>query len=435
METDIIPLGERAQKSILDHVVAVGDAAETSYLEVKSELDPASKQGVAKVAKFLLGVANRLPQDAARHFNGYAVLVIGAQEGAAVGIPRGAEAHDLENRLRPYLGPQFPAFEFGRIAVDANREVLFIVAQPPKAGQSVFPCHKEFQDDDRRNSLEDGAIYVRGASNTRPARTGEVLALVERARGGGKAPISLDVEILGSINRVGRVNEAMQRLYDLEEQQFAKGQQPPTGANPTSLLVPHILGASRPASDEERAKQLEAWKRARPRYMLSSRLHLLGVGLPGVGIQVISHDRFVAKPHLTIKFHDCEALDYQNVDEADLKKLVEPVVRQQSPFGIDFNAVNLRASLRGYPLSWSAHAADVEVVLTPESFRPNVPWTSDHDDFVLLARDLAAPTVAVSWVLTEEGNDATTTGVFDVVTSDPVDALDLVKTTFFGPTR
>lgn len=58
----------------------------------------------------------------------------------------------------------------------------------------MYPCHKSYQGDDRRDSLEDGAIYVRGTSNTRPARAGEVLALVERARGAGKPPITLDVE-------------------------------------------------------------------------------------------------------------------------------------------------------------------------------------------------------------------------------------------------
>ena len=35
----------------------------------------------ATVAKFLLGAANRMPEDAQRHFRGHAVLVIGAELG------------------------------------------------------------------------------------------------------------------------------------------------------------------------------------------------------------------------------------------------------------------------------------------------------------------------------------------------------------------
>lgn len=87
LDTAIVPLGERALRSILDHVNAVGDEAETTYLEVKSALDLTSKAATAKVAKFLLGAANRRPHEAARHFRGYAVLVIGAQKDGVPGMP------------------------------------------------------------------------------------------------------------------------------------------------------------------------------------------------------------------------------------------------------------------------------------------------------------------------------------------------------------
>ncbi|MFC5063661.1 hypothetical protein [Actinomycetospora atypica] len=42
-------------------MVKVGDEAETSYLEVKSEIDLTKPTGITKVAKFLLGAANRSP--------------------------------------------------------------------------------------------------------------------------------------------------------------------------------------------------------------------------------------------------------------------------------------------------------------------------------------------------------------------------------------
>ncbi len=222
LDTSVIPLGERAMRGVLGHVVAAGDEAETTYLEVKGPLDMNSKATAAKIAKFLLGAANRRPREAARHFHGYAVLVIGVQKNSAPGVLRGTEAHELEDRLRPYLGPQFPAFEFGRIGIDSDREVLFVIAQPPEDGQTIFPCHKSYQSDDRRDSLEDGAIYVRGTSNTRPARSGEVLALVERVRRGGRPPIDLEVQVVGPIRRVSRVGEVLESLRCYEEEQFSK---------------------------------------------------------------------------------------------------------------------------------------------------------------------------------------------------------------------
>ncbi|MEU1474061.1 hypothetical protein [Streptomyces sp. NPDC005760] len=150
---------------------------------------------------------------------------------------------DLEDRLRPYLGPQFPAFEFGRIGIDSDHEVLFVIAQPPEDGQTIFPCHKSYQGDDRRDSLEDGAIYVRGTSNTRPARSGEVLALVERVRGGGKPPIDLEVQLIGPICRVDRVDEILESLRGYEEEQFTKQ---PTPAEDAFASTSFRLASSAP---------------------------------------------------------------------------------------------------------------------------------------------------------------------------------------------
>ena len=182
MDTGIIPLGELAQRGILDHVLAIGEEAEASYLEIQGEIDLVTTEGLARVAKFLLGAANRRPSEAAHYFRGYAVLVIGAHKGHAKGVVRGVEASELGERLRPYLGPQFPVFEFGRITVNADREVLFIIAQPPLEGQGIFPCHKTFQGAAGQASLKDGAIYVRDAGTTRHARLGEIMALRGRTR-------------------------------------------------------------------------------------------------------------------------------------------------------------------------------------------------------------------------------------------------------------
>lgn len=430
LNTNVVPLEERAQRSILDHVIAVGDEAETTYLEVKSSLDVTTKAGVAKVAKFLLAAANRRPHEAARHFRGYGVLVIGVHKGGAPGVPRGVEAHELEDRLRPYLGPQFPAFEFGRIGVDADHEVLFVIAQPPQDGQSIFPCHKSFQGDDRRDNLEDGAIYMRGTSNTRTARAGEVLALVERARSGGKTPIELEVGILGSISRVDRVDEVLERLYDLEERKFANSNEMAERPATPAYFAPSLFGSAQPLTPEERDRYLVAWRADKPNHIAQGRDHFLGVVLPGSGIQVVSRDRFVGKPSLIVTFHGCEVIDYLNADDADYKRVVEPVVRQRDPYGMNINPLDYRITARDYPVSWCNRGDDVEVVLTPESFRPNVPWMTDQDDYAILVRDPQADWIDVTWLLTEDGNDAVTTGELRVSPADLVDAADLFKAAF-----
>lgn len=434
LDTGSLPLGERSLRLILDHVLAVGDEAETTYLEVKSSLDLSSKTGVAKVAKFLLGAANRRPKEAERSFRGYAVLVIGAQKNAAPGVPRGVEAHELEDRLRPYLGPQFPAFEFGRIGVDDASEVLFVIAQPPQDGQPIYPCHKSFQGDDRRDSLEDGAVYVRGTSNTRPARAGEIQALVERARGGGKPPIELEVEILGSVGRVDRVDELMNRLYAFEEERFSVTPEPVRSTSLLSITPPNFFGSPEPRTAADRAARLDSWRNEKSTNIAEGREHFLGVALPGAGIRVVSRDRFVAKPHLIVTFHDCEALEFHEADDADFEKVVEPIVRQSSRYMLGPDLSDYRITPRDYPVNWTSQGHDVEVTITPDSFRPNAPWTSDQDDYVLLARDPKASSVTVTWVLTEEGNDEVTRGEFTAQAADLVDAGDLLRATFFEQT-
>lgn len=109
--------------------------------------------------------------------------------------------------------------------------------------------------------------------------------------------------------------------------------------------------------------------------------------LPGADVQVVSRDRFVAKPHLNLTFHNCEVLDYLDRDDADFEKAVEPVLGPHEPFLPSFDHSTIRPLPRGYPVTWSIPGEDAEVVLTPESFRPNVLWMSDQDDYVIIAKD------------------------------------------------
>lgn len=267
LDTAAVPLGERSLRRILDYAVAVGDEAETTHLEVKSDLDLGSKNkvGVAKVAKFLLGAANhrrpwRRPTSAATP------CWSSGRERTRYRASPVASAHELEDR-QPYLGPMFLAFDLDRISVDADREVVFIVAQPPQDGQTIFVRHKSFQGEDRNDNLDAGAIYVRGASDTRPARPGEVQALVERARGGGKPPIKLDVEVLGSIGRVDRVDrveEVMVQLYELTEKDFIKRQEPAPRTFSFRPPVTTIPGGPSYLSAEDRAERRTPGRGASP---------------------------------------------------------------------------------------------------------------------------------------------------------------------------
>ncbi len=131
-------------------------------------------------------------------------------------------------------------------------------------------------------------------------------------------------------------------------------------------------------------------------------------------------------------FHHCEAFDLRDADGADLTKVVEPVVRRRDPFMTGTYLDPLRIKPRGYPVSWENKGDDAEVVLTPDSFRPDRPWASDMDDYAVVARHPQAGTVSVTWVLTEDGSDAVIRGELEVSTADLVDAGNLLTATFFN---
>lgn len=435
-DTSDTPLDERSWRAILQHVQEVGDEAETSYLEIKSTLDITSgqrkvhigKQAITKISKFLLGMANRQPKDTLRHFQGYAVLVIGAEKNNIKGVPRGIEQHDLENALSPYLGPQFPGFELGRISISEAREVLFIIAIPPEEGQSIYPCHRDYQSDKNSNSLRNGAIYVRNSSSTREARSGEVLALVKRARGRRKPPIDLDVGLDGPIHRVSRINEAVSSLYEYEEEDFGEeiAEQYRRENAPASLFQINLSSFMTPPTSSDMKKALQAWKRRLPEHIAASRRYLLGASLNFSRIRVISRGRFISKPCLSIIFHDCEILEWLDSDNANWERMVEPVMRKANMFGYGSNIDELSVNIPDPQLSFENDTDGALMTLGAESFRPDTPWYSKTATCVILTQDDSTERVEVTWSLTEDDNDEVTTGNFSIATEPLVTAESLV---------
>lgn len=175
MEIDLVrvPQGELAARALVEALARTDDRAERHFLEVKSFIDLTSKEGLAKVAKFILGAANRMPDVAARYFEGHAVMVLGVGAGSTPGI-ESVEALDIERRVRPYLSVNGPRWDLQRVPVDEGREVLLILVDPPRMGQPPFPCFKDGP------GLHNGQIIVRADGETRQATGEEVLQLHQR---------------------------------------------------------------------------------------------------------------------------------------------------------------------------------------------------------------------------------------------------------------
>lgn len=81
--------------ALAQYAIASDDRVERYFLEVKSTVDLNTNSGRAKVAKFILGAANRDPARAAARFGGHAVMLLGIGSGEAPGIDP-FEAMDLD---------------------------------------------------------------------------------------------------------------------------------------------------------------------------------------------------------------------------------------------------------------------------------------------------------------------------------------------------
>lgn len=190
------PLGELSASKLIAEVAEIGDLAERHYLEVKgARFDISSKKDKRKIAKFILGAANRDPEIAERYFQGYAVMILGVDKGNIAGVEP-TEMMELQKVIGPFLGASGPKWDVVRVPVDdSEKEVLVILVDPPKFGQPPFPCRADGEE------LKNGAIYIRADGDTREAKADEIDMLLQRFKR-VSPDVELEIGITGSINSI-----------------------------------------------------------------------------------------------------------------------------------------------------------------------------------------------------------------------------------------
>lgn len=189
------PLGNRAARQLVEAVAKLDDRVERHYLELKSSLGE-GKTGISKIAKFILGAANRMPETAATAFKGYAVMIIGVSKDSIHGIPP-IEIKDIEEIVVRHIGPNGPKWDHIHVPVAySENSVLVITVEPPEDGQELFPCRKD------GDSLHNGRVYIRVEGQTREARADEIDMLLERGRRSAEIEPSFAVQIVGSVHRI-----------------------------------------------------------------------------------------------------------------------------------------------------------------------------------------------------------------------------------------
>lgn len=243
------PRGEIDRHALLEYVLETDDRAERYFLEVKSKVDLTTKRDQAKVAKFILGAANRDPAIAERRFEGHALMVLGVALGEVVGVPA-FEAMDLKRAVTKLIGVDGPGWDFDRIST-ANGDVIIIDVDPP-TGSIPWTCRAD------GDGLRDGDIYVREDGETRAAKGDEIRAMLSRAVT-RQAPVDVAVEVLGQVASVGIDMNLLSERVETEASALLKRIEP---APPSTFgyRIPSLVGSMETRTKPEFRREVEEWR-------------------------------------------------------------------------------------------------------------------------------------------------------------------------------
>ena len=189
VDLTVLPTGLMGWQAYVDTVQssAPDDREERDFLEMKTHVDLTDKVWRARVAKFILGTANRDPRKAAPHLDGHAVMVLEGVPDSGGGVPA-FDDKDLQREVSQYVGLDGPVWDYHRVSTD-DGDVIVIVAAPPVPG-SLWPCHRDGP------GLVNGAVYLRPGAETRLANGAEVAAMRERVRT-HRPDVEIDVTVEG----------------------------------------------------------------------------------------------------------------------------------------------------------------------------------------------------------------------------------------------
>lgn len=436
IDTTQAPRGVISARSLVDAVMASDDRVERHYLEAKSDLALTTKKDQAKLAKFILGAANRMPDKAAKAFEGYAVMVIGASADRCVGIPP-IETLVIERAVLPYIGADGPKWDLLRVPVpNSQNEVLLLVVDPPQSGQGPFICHKE------GDGLLDGAVYIRADGETRQAKADELKALIRR--GESIAPsVDFEVAIKGDVVRATMDHEVALDDYIAAERQRLISALPahrrPTHLHPdpvdarivstetlADLLTTANLAAAFGSSPETRTEEeylgaIDTWEQSTRDAWPEAALRLVVLQLEPVEIrltnraQTFFHD-VELKIHLegAIQGVECEESE-EELTIGDLGLPSPPREWGPAPFHFGIGLPNLAVPLASYRqpipnrIQWH-NTGSVDITFYVGDLRPMETDTCDDGAFALLLLGGTEDHVQGTWEITARGHHKVYTG-------------------------
>jgi hypothetical protein len=401
-------------------------------LEIKSAIDLASKAGIAKLAKFVLGAANRMPDVAARYFEGHAVMVLGVGAGSTPGIEP-VEALDIERGVRPYLSVNGPRWDLQRVPVDDGREVLLVIVDPPRSGQPAFPCFKDGP------GLNNGQIIIRADGETRQATGEEVLLLQQRGRL-ERPDVDLAVAVGGVAMAYTCDANVLEGHIERETSRLASARTASESPNPYALASARaldVLGQKREnRTPEQYEQQIIDWE-AECRTSWASAMDTVAATFgPTVSISISNRqESFLEDVELEVHLEGpVRGLERGSSDDFDSDSLLPRPPRAWGPWtdtsrflvpGLsrEFSYIPSVSTVPG-PLSFR-NGGSVTIDVQVGDLRPRETYATDDDEMVLVVDEAGLTELTGTWKITVRGHHAVYEGTLNVpvVTRDITDVM------------
>jgi hypothetical protein len=143
---------------------------EGHWLEWKSSVDLGQREWQARVARFILGAANRPPALAGASHDGHAFILLGVEPGRACGTKM-VDPALLDAGLARYLGTAGPGYVLDYVTLEAVA-VAVVTVQRSYPGTRPFLARASYSG--TKPILQDGRIYIRRSGATEEATSTEV---------------------------------------------------------------------------------------------------------------------------------------------------------------------------------------------------------------------------------------------------------------------
>lgn len=370
-----LPSGERGWNAFIAWGTALGDDRyERHYLELKGVVDLTQKAGRHKVAKFILGAANRDAVKAEKYFDGRALMVLGV--GAATPPGVGAfEMQHLEADVAALAGVDGPVWDLHRIPLGDGRDILVIIVDPPTG--RIWPTLKDGA------GLFDGDVYVRVDGASRKAKGGERELMLRRAARPSRE-LDVDVQVLGQVLIAGIDRSDLRILAARRVAQLQESWELARATSESSILSPIGLRESR--SDEQFQDQVARFERE------AHEKPELGV-LPiaafiGDGIQLMltnANNTFLRDIRVDLEFdYPLTAVRWAPKEGRPPGPFANsPAVWGQSNPSAEFAPLALPGAMNGRVRILRESPAHLSVTMA--ELRPGYEERSDDDDVVLVA--------------------------------------------------